>query len=291
VDLGNGRLRLHSRNIFIFLPAIIFLYSCEIEESKNTYKPPSIEISSKIDKTSNAYSIEVLESVGDELSNLLNKEIDLFSSNEVKFEGEIISKYIDCGFMNNEVYVNYIDRIFGSYLEAVITFKIVNEDNLYRINNDEIRYTFFSKETGTRWRFKSNKPKELLVGNPVYSDNPYRTCLSKNVLEKKIKYILNSTSQWRTLTRGWSYDHHVIIESGAWRMGMYDNNSAGFMTNGYDQRNLWTYADGYGAFVWRWSDSDQPTYCFNHQNAAGGLYTASFNNSISPFTAALTAIL
>ena len=194
MDLGNGRLRLHSRNIFIFLPAIIFLYSCEIEESKNTYKPPSIEISSKIDKTSNAYSIEVLESVGDELSNLLNKEIDLFSSNEVKFEGEIISKYIDCGFMNNEVYVNYIDRIFGSYLEAVITFKIANEDNLYRINNDEIRYTFFSKETGTRWRFKSNKPKELLVGNPVYSDNPYRTCLSKNVLEKKIKNILNRTS-------------------------------------------------------------------------------------------------
>ena len=91
--------------------------------------------------------------------------------------------------------------------------------------------------------------------------------------------ILNSTSQWRTLTRGWSYDHHVIIESGAWRMGMYDNNSAGFGTNGYDQRNLWTYPDNYGAFVWRWSDSDQPTYCFNHQNAAGGLYTASFNNS------------
>ncbi len=159
MDLGNRRLRLHSRNIFIFLPAIIFLYSCEIEESKNTYKPPLIETSSKIDKTSNAYSIEVLESVGDELSNLLNKEIDLFSSNEV-----------------------------------VISFNIVNEDNVYRINNNEIRYTLFSKETGTRWRFKSNKPKELLVGNPVYSDNPYRTCVSKNVLEKKIKNILNRTS-------------------------------------------------------------------------------------------------
>ena len=194
MDLGNGRLRLHSRNISIFLSAIIFLYSCEIEESKNTYKPPSIEISSKIDKTTNTYPIEVLKSISDDLSKLLNKDIDLFSSNIINFEGEIISKYIDCGFMNNEVYVNYFDRIFGSYLEAVITFNIVNEDNVYRINNDEIRYTFFSKETGTRWRFKSNKPKELLVGNPVYSDNPYRTCLSKNVLEKKIKNILNRTS-------------------------------------------------------------------------------------------------
>ena len=183
MDLGNGRLRLRPRSIFIFLSAIIFLYSCEIEESKNIYTPPLIETSSKIYKTSNAYSTEVLKSVGDELSNLLNKEIDLFSSNVINFEGEIISKYIDCGFMNNEVYVNYIDRIFGSYLEAEIIFKISNENNLYIISNDEIKYTFFSKETGTRWRFKSNKPKELLVGNPVYSDNPYRTCLSKNVLD------------------------------------------------------------------------------------------------------------
>ena len=194
MDLGNGRLRLRSRNIFIFLSAIIFLYSCEIEESKNIYEPPSIEIFSKIDKTTNAYPIEVLKSIRDELSKLLNKDIDLFSSNVINFEGEIISKYIDCGFMNNEVYVNYIDRIFGSYLEAEITFKISNENNFYTINNDEIKYTFFSKETGTSWRFKSNKPKELLVGNPVYSDNPYRTCLSKNVLEQKIKNILNRTS-------------------------------------------------------------------------------------------------
>lgn len=194
MDLGNGRLKLHSRNILIFLSAIIFLYSCEIEESKNIYKPPSIEISSKIHKTTNTYPIEVLKSISDELSKLLNKDINLFSSNVINFEGEIISKYIDCGFMNDEVYVNYIDRIFGSYLEAVITFEILNENNLYIINNDEIKYTFFSKETGTRWRFKSNKPKELLVGNPVYSDNPYRTCLSRNVLEKKIKNILNRTS-------------------------------------------------------------------------------------------------
>ena len=194
MDLGDGRLRLRQRNIFIVLSAIIFLYSCEIEESKNIYKPPLIETSSKIDKISNTYSIDVLKSISDELSKLLNKDIDFFSSNVINFEGEIISKYIDCGFMNNEIYVNYIDRIFGSYLEAVITFKIEKENNLYIINNDEIKYTFFSKETGTRWRFKSNKPKELLVGNPVYSDNPYRTCLSKNVLEKKIKNILNRTS-------------------------------------------------------------------------------------------------
>ena len=49
-----------------------------------------------------------------------------------------------------------------------------------------------SNETGTRWRFKTNKLKELLVGNPVYDENPYRTCMSKNVLEKEIIEILRS---------------------------------------------------------------------------------------------------
>ena len=101
-----------------------------------------------------------------------------FHQNIVSFKGNVISEYIDCGFMNNEVYVNYIDRIFGSYLEAVITFKIQEENDLFRIIDNEIRYTFYSKETGTRWRFRTNKPKELLVGNPVYDDNPYRLCLS-----------------------------------------------------------------------------------------------------------------
>ena len=96
--------------------------------------------------------------------------------------------------MNNEIYVRYIDRIFGSYLEAVIALTITNQDDLYQISNDEIKYIFYSKETGTRWRFKSNTPKELLVGNPVYSDNPYRICLSKNVLETKIKDILKKAS-------------------------------------------------------------------------------------------------
>lgn len=91
--------------------------------------------------------------------------------------------------------------------------------------------------------------------------------------------ILNSTSQWRTLTRSWAADHHVIIESGAWRVGMYDNDSAGFLTSGYDQRNFWHYPDNYGVMVWRWQDSDQPTYALNVNNVASGLYTTSFNNS------------
>ena len=194
MDNGDGRLTLKRCNIFVIASVIIFLYSCEIEESKNIYKPPSLETYSRIDIVENTFTDKSLINISEELSKIFNTEIDIFSENKILFEGEEIANYIDCGFMNNEIYVRYIDRIFGSYLEAVIALTITNQDDLYQISNDEIKYIFYSKETGTRWRFKSNTPKELLVGNPVYSDNPYRICLSKNVLETKIKDILKKAS-------------------------------------------------------------------------------------------------
>ena len=194
MDNGDGRLTLKRCNIFVIASVIIFLYSCEIEESKNIYKPPSVETYSRMDVVENTFTDKSLINISEELSKIFNTEIDIFSENKILFEGEEIANYIDCGFMNNEIYVRYIDRIFGSYLEAVIALTITNQDDLYQISNDEIKYIFYSKETGTRWRFKSNTPKELLVGNPVYSDNPYRICLSKNVLETKIKDILKKAS-------------------------------------------------------------------------------------------------
>ena len=195
MDFGNGRLTLNRSNIFVFLSSIIFIYACEIEESKNIYKPPLIFASFEKDNSENIYTFEDLNIISDELSELFNIDIDIFSSNIVRFEGQIISNYIDCGLMNNEIYVSYIDRIFDSYLDVTINFKILEEDNIFKIINDDIKYTFYSKETGTRWRFKTNKPKELLVGNPAFDENPYRTCLSKNILEKEITGIfdLNQT--------------------------------------------------------------------------------------------------
>ena len=190
MDFGNGRLTAIRRNIFV-LAVLIFLNACAIEESKNVYKPPEESRTFVTDNQDKTYTIDDLIKTNEELSRIFNANIDLFSSNTVGFKGNVISEYIDCGLMNNEVYVNYIDRIFGSYLEAVIAFKIQEENDFFRIIDNEIRYTFYSKETGTRWRFRTNKPKELLVGNPVYDDNPYRLCLSKNKLEFQIEEILN----------------------------------------------------------------------------------------------------
>ena len=191
MDFGNGRLTTIRRNICVFA-VLIFLNACAIEESKNVYKPPEESRTFVTDNQDKTYTIDDLIKTNEELSRIFNANIDLFSSNTLGFKGNVISEYIDCGLMNNEVYVNYIDRIFGSYLEAVIAFKIQEENDFFRIIDNEIRYTFYSKETGTRWRFRTNKPKELLVGNPVYDDNPYRLCLSKNKLEFQIKEILNS---------------------------------------------------------------------------------------------------
>ena len=190
MDFGNGRLTAIRRNIFVFA-VLIFLNACAIEESKNVYKPPEESRTFVTDNQDKTYTIDDLIKTNEELSRIFNANIDLFSSNTVGFKGNLISEYIDCGLMNNEVYVNYIDRIFGSYLEAVIAFKIQEENDFFKIIDNEIRYTFYSKETGTRWRFRTNKPKELLVGNPVYDDNPYRLCLSKNKLEFQIEEILN----------------------------------------------------------------------------------------------------
>lgn len=96
--------------------------------------------------------------------------------------------------------------------------------------------------------------------------------------------ILDSTSQWRTLTRGFDTqpDHHVIIESGGWNIGMYDNDNVGFIGTGYSQQSLPKYPDGYQVMVWRWGNANtgqQPTYVLNVDGAAAGLWMASFINS------------
>tara|TARA_B100001248_G_scaffold153860_1_gene115733 strand:+ start:588 stop:1553 length:966 start_codon:yes stop_codon:yes gene_type:complete len=75
--------------------------------------------------------------------------------------------------------------------------------------------------------------------------------------------ILNSTSTWRTLTRSYSADHHVIVQSGGWSIGMYDNNSVGFRDSGADQNNLSGYnSNSFMVMIWRFSDTDDPTYEF-----------------------------
>lgn len=85
--------------------------------------------------------------------------------------------------------------------------------------------------------------------------------------------ILNSAGNWRTLFRGWgsSNDHQVIIESGGWNIGMYDNdNGSGFNSTGFSQQSI----PGYGTsqwnmLVWRWVSTQNDFY----------YYTFSYNDT------------
>jgi hypothetical protein len=85
--------------------------------------------------------------------------------------------------------------------------------------------------------------------------------------------ILNSSANWRTLFRAETSgsDHQVIVQSGDWTIGMYDNvNGTGFNSSGFSQQSL----PGYGTsrwnmLVWRWVSTQND---FNY-------YTISYNDS------------
>ena len=135
--------------------------------------------------------------------------------------------------------------------------------------------------TAGAWNFSNNGDMAKYKTN---NTNVPGVVGNNNVTYVVVTRVLNSTSQWRTLTRGFNPnpDHHVIIESGGWNIGMYDNDGSGFLNTGYSQQRLPAYPDGYQVMVWRWSTADtasMPTYTININGAAGGIYTASFNNS------------
>jgi hypothetical protein len=95
--------------------------------------------------------------------------------------------------------------------------------------------------------------------------------------------ILNSTANWRTLFRGLSSggDHQVIVEAGAYRIGMYDNtNATGFNDSGLSQVSI----PGYGTsqwnmLVWRWKNAATPYYNLSYNDTPGTIRGS--NNSIN----------
>jgi hypothetical protein len=101
--------------------------------------------------------------------------------------------------------------------------------------------------------------------------------LSGDVTYVAVTRVKNSTAEWRTLTRSYSSDHHVIIQSGGWNIGMYDNDGAGFIGTGYSQQSLPGYSTNtFDVLCWRWNaTSDSPTYDLN----VNGVQRGTINNS------------
>ena len=172
------------KNLLIISLSLVFLISCEVEQSKNIYSPPN----NRTKPIENFFYYSDLNSL-EIIKNKIKKILIINDDNIKNIKSTEISNFIDCGYMNEEIYVDYINRIFDSSLTIKIIFsdKKLNDKNVAFVNFD---YTFKSKETGTTWRFSTGKSKDLLVGNPIYDDNPYRECSSTQKIESNLKNVL-----------------------------------------------------------------------------------------------------
>lgn len=172
------------KNLLIISLSLAFLISCEVEQSKNIYSPPNYKTKpiENFFYYSDQNSLEIIK-------NEIKKTLFIDDDNLKNINSSEISSFIDCGYMNEEIYVDYINRIFDSSLSIKIIFsdKKLNDKGVVFVDFD---YTFKSKETGTTWRFSTARSKDLLVGNPVYDDNPYRECISTQKIESSLKNVL-----------------------------------------------------------------------------------------------------
>jgi hypothetical protein len=127
-------------------------------------------------------------------------------------------------------------------------------------NNFTINANAFQGSTGNKAAYMA-----FINDTNGCAKNSSDISLSGDVSYVCVCRILNSTSTWRTLTRSYSADHHVIVQSGAWNIGMYDNNGTGFIGTGFSQQNLSGYSsNNFMTMIWRWNiTSDNPTYEFS----------------------------
>ena len=172
------------KNLLIISLSLVFLISCEVEQSKNIYSPPN----NRTKPIENFFYYSDLNSL-EIIKNEIKKTLLIGDDNLKIINSGEISSFIDCGYMNEEIYVDYINRIFDSSLSIKIIFsdRKLNDKDVVFVDFD---YTFKSKETGTTWRFSTARSKDLLVGNPVYDDNPYRECISTQKIESSLKNVL-----------------------------------------------------------------------------------------------------
>lgn len=93
--------------------------------------------------------------------------------------------------------------------------------------------------------------------------------------------ILNSTGNWRTLTRGSGADHQVIIQNGSNILGLFDNDTGTFISNSFDVSTISNYTTAFNCLHWRFSESS-PFYSFGYNGISAGTditsASATFNN-------------
>jgi len=160
--------------------------------------------------------------------------------------------------------------------------------------------------SGTIWYDLSNNGNNFNIVSGAYNSNGYMDFngsygIAKNssnislsdstgVTYHLVTRIKNSSADWRTLTRAYNPgDHHVIIASGGWEIGMYDNEGAGFLGTGYQQTSLPNYnTTNWIQMYWRWQSSS-PYYQFSFNDSPGAI-RGSITNSSSRYNRGFGAI-
>jgi len=85
--------------------------------------------------------------------------------------------------------------------------------------------------------------------------------ISGDVTYVTVTRMLNSSGNWRTLTRSYVNDHHVMGLAGGWDIGIYDNDVSAFISSGYSQQSLPGYSsNAFMVMIWRWTNNDNPSY-------------------------------
>jgi hypothetical protein len=151
-------------------------------------------------------------------------------------------------------------------------------------NNFEINPSAFNS-TGTRYMdFGGSYGCAKKLNSDLIVSGNVTVCLWTRVK--------NSTSEWRTLLRGLSsgQDHQVIIQSGGWAIGMYDNtNGTGFNSSGFSQQSLPGYPSNWVFMVWRFFDAEMPHYELGYNDTAS-LIRGSINSSNARFKHGICSI-
>ena len=127
------------KNLLIISLSLVFLISCEVEQSKNIYLPPK----NKTKPIENFFYYSDLNSL-EIIKNEIKKILIIDDNGFKNIKSTEISNFIDCGYMNEEIYVDYINRIFDSSLSIKIIFS--DEKLNYRdIVFVDFNYIFKSK--------------------------------------------------------------------------------------------------------------------------------------------------
>lgn len=147
--------------------------------------------------------------------------------------------------------------------------------------------------TGTTWYDLSDNSYDWIVRQSDYSTNDGGTFIFNDggIAVRSTDIPLNYAgttmvvalkwrsggTDWRTLVRGNSADHHVMVQNSTTNLGFYDNNGANFLDSGYNIDDFTNWDTKYNIWVWQYTNTGSPYY----RAWANGQYLAQITNASS----------